>query len=113
MQEVGFQHDSNTYLRLLRAPTVVMLGSVSPNKMAAGTTGTVKLTGLGFTPDSAVFISGDDVDVKGPQFNSQAEIEIDVSVAGNAASGTRNVLVWEGTVKIPGGTSAFHVTSST
>lgn len=111
MGEVGFQHDCNTYLQLMDAPTVSMLGSLQPNKMLPGTFWTLDLTGLGFTPDTRVSFSSDDIVVHNVKFESPGELKVDVFVQQNAALGPRDVMVSSPAgVRIPGGTSAFYVT---
>ena len=105
LAEIAFQHDNNTYLQLLDAPTVAMVGSLSPK----GASRTVDLTGLGFTSGTQVAFSGEGVTVTGVNFVSQSKLTVDVSVAWRATPGPRDVVVSQAGSAIAGGTSAFFV----
>ena len=111
LTEVGFQHDCNTYLKLLEAPTVSVLSSVTPNTLRRGTDSvTLTLTGLGFSSKTTVSFGNPDVSVESTVFHSQSQLEVMVSVADDAPAGPADVIVTsEDGDRIPGGTSSFLV----
>jgi triacylglycerol lipase len=109
LTEISFQHDSNTYLHLLGAPTVAMVGSLSLNKMLPGTSNTVDLTGLGFTSGAQASFSGDGVTAGNVNVTSQSKLTMDVTVTQQATPGPRDVVITQAGGTIAGGTSAFFV----
>lgn len=109
--QVGFQHDCNTYLYLMGAPTVTMLAGLQPSSLQQGDGPcTVTLSGLGFSKDSSVAFSSPGITVESTALESQSQLTIQVSVAPDAKEGPCDVMVSSGNGSpIPGGTSRFLV----
>jgi hypothetical protein len=109
--QAGFQHDCNTYLELMSAPTVAMLAGLAPNYLRQGDSSrTVTISGLGFGQDSSVSFSNPGIAVESTVLDSQSQLTIQVSVASNAPKGPCNVIVSSGKGgTTPGGTSSFLV----
>jgi hypothetical protein len=110
----GFQHDCNTYLQLLDAPTVAAVYGLSPNTLHQDTASApVTLSGLGFTADTTVSFSNPGVRTDSIVCTSQGQLMLNVSVASDAPPGPCNVTVCATAGgSIPGGKAAFAVLSS-
>jgi len=111
LTETGFQHDCNTYLTLLGAPTVSVLSSVAPNVLRRGADSTtLKLTGLGFSDQTTASFSNGGIIVRSRVPHSQNKLSVTVSVADDAPLGSCDVILTsENGERIPGGTRSLLV----
>ena len=69
--------------------------AASPAVIGRNTTGTVQLTGSGFSGTPAVFVSGDGVTAGTPAVVSPTQLDVPVTVAGSAAQTARDITVIE------------------
>jgi hypothetical protein len=69
--------------------------AVAPGVMGRGTTGTLQLTGSGFSGTPTVFISGDGVTAGTPTVVSPAQLDVPVTVTSSASQTARDITVIE------------------
>jgi Tol biopolymer transport system component len=85
----------DVFVRAVVTPTV---DSVTPNSLARGTTATLRVTGSGFFPGAQAtaeaFTENGGVTVNSVTVLSETELEVSVSVAADAVTGTRHLAVW-------------------
>jgi Quinohemoprotein amine dehydrogenase, alpha subunit domain III len=93
------------FVRAVVTPTV---DSVTPNSLARGTTATLTVTGSGFLPGAQAtaeaFTENGGVTVNSVTVLSETELQVSVSVAAAAPTGTRHLAVWNLPTG-PGGTA--------
>jgi Tol biopolymer transport system component len=87
--------DADVFVRAVVTPTV---DSVTPNSLARGTTATLTVTGSGFLPGAQAtaeaFTQNGGVTVNSIEVVSETELQVSVSVAADASTGTRHLAVW-------------------
>jgi hypothetical protein len=68
---------------------------VTPNTVARGATATLTVTGTGFLSGARAFpYTGDGITVNSVAVISETALEVSVSVAGDAPTGTRHLVVF-------------------
>lgn len=77
----------------MRSNPVPFIFAVAPASMARGTTGTVNLIGSNLNATGALIVIGDGVTVNSVVSSSSTQISLSVTVAANAAPGTRTPLI--------------------
>jgi Quinohemoprotein amine dehydrogenase, alpha subunit domain III/WD40-like Beta Propeller Repeat len=79
------------FVRVAVRPTVE---TVTPNTVARGTAAALTVTGTGFLPDAQAFPHpGDGVTVNSVTVHSETTLEVSVTIAADAPTGTRHVVV--------------------
>jgi Quinohemoprotein amine dehydrogenase, alpha subunit domain III len=83
---------------------------VTPNTVARGTTAALTVTGTGFLPEARAFTHpADGVTVNSVAVISETTLEVSVSIAADAPTGTRHVVVFNTGTGPGGGAGAFGV----
>ena len=72
------------------SPTVT---SISPATRAQGLTSDIVITGTGFISGAAVVFSGSGISINSTTFNSATQLTVNISIAGFAATGARDLTV--------------------
>jgi hypothetical protein len=100
--------DGNGFLDVfVRAVVTPTVDSVTPGSVARGTTATLTVTGSGFFPGAqatAEAFTENGVTVNSVTVVSETELQVQVSVAADAPTGTRHLAVWNPPAG-PGGTA--------
>jgi Tol biopolymer transport system component len=98
----------DVFVRAVVTPTV---DSVTPSSLARGTTATLTVTGSSFFSGAQAFIESG-VTVNSVTVLSETQLEVSVSVAADAPTGTRHLAVWNPATGPGGAATGFGLCQS-